>query len=94
MITKYGDDIVDVISKLPESEKKEALELINRYGEDVINVLKSKRTIKGVKSLCEGGCDSVQGLIGSDFKDYLVKIMEGEGSFNVEGRKFDGRLGN
>ena len=94
MITKYGDDIVDVISKLPETEKKEALELINRYGDDVINVLKSKRTIKGVKSLCEGGCDSAQGLIGTDFEDYLVKIMKGEKSFSVEGREFDGRVGD
>lgn len=79
-----------------QSEKygKDVADLFESYGEDVINVLKSKRTIKGVKSLCEGGCDFVQDLIESDFEDYLVKIMEGEGSFNVEGREFDGRLEN
>lgn len=94
LIEKYGDDLIDVINGLPETEKKEALELINSYGDNVINVIKSNRTVRGIESICEEGCESAQGLIGTDFEDYLVKIMNGEKSFSVEGREFDGRVGN
>lgn len=53
MITKYGDDIVDVISSLPESEKKEALELINTYGDDALNMIESNQSVEYVEVYCK-----------------------------------------
>lgn len=35
-----------------------------------------------------------KGLVGVDFEDYLTKEVGGSGSFSVEGRDFDGGLGN
>ncbi len=41
-----------------------------------------------------GGVTSPKGLIGRDFEDYLTKTIGGNGSFSVEGREFDGGVGN
>lgn len=37
---------------------------------------------------------SAKGLIGRDFEDYLTKNIDGNGSFSVGGREFDGGIGN
>ena len=41
-----------------------------------------------------GGDTSAKDLIGKDFEEWLVKHLGGEGSFVMQGREFDGRLGN
>jgi len=35
-----------------------------------------------------------KGLIGKEFEDFLVKTLGGTGSFKMDGREFDGRIGN
>ena len=42
----------------------------------------------------EGGGTSQKGLVGHDFEDFLTKNIGGDGSFGVDGRDFDGGLGN
>lgn len=54
MITKYGDDIVNATKDLAKSDAKEAIELINTYGDDAFKMVKSKQTGDLVKKVCEG----------------------------------------
>ncbi|WP_261821318.1 hemagglutinin repeat-containing protein, partial [Pragia fontium] len=43
--------------------------------------------------ISDDGRDSAQGLIGTDFEDYLHNQLGGKGSFNSKGREFDGAYG-
>ena len=49
---------------------------------------------KYVDEAIEGGSTSAKGLIGHGFEDYLTKNIGGDGSFSVDGRDFDGGIGN
>ncbi|NLW48572.1 MAG: hypothetical protein GXY86_14745 [Firmicutes bacterium] len=42
---------------------------------------------------CDGS-GKAKGLIGKNFEDFLVKKLGGRGSFKVNGREFDGAVGN
>jgi len=54
MITKYGDDIVNATKDFAKSDAKEAIELINTYGDDALKMVKSKQSGDLVKKVCEG----------------------------------------
>ena len=47
----------------------------------------------GVKDSCDS-VNSPKGLIGYDFEDYLTRTIGGNGSFSIEGREFDGSVGD
>ncbi len=42
----------------------------------------------------EGTGNGAKGLIGKYFEDFLVKKFGGKGSFKIDGREFDGAVGN
>ncbi|WP_228745459.1 RHS repeat-associated core domain-containing protein, partial [Paenibacillus sp. S150] len=49
--------------------------------------VKAEEAAKAVKN-------SAKGLIGKEFEDFLVKTLQGRGSFKVQNREFDGAVDN
>ncbi len=41
-----------------------------------------------------GESKGVKGLVGKEFEEYLTDTIGGEGSFKIDGREFDGGIGN
>ena len=55
---KYGDDLAKIIDNLEPSEAKKAVNLINSYGDDALEMFKEGKSFDEVKKVVEGGIES------------------------------------
>ena len=71
---------------------------------NTVKIVGGKQSFNSIKSIFDkpedvkrwinSGAKSPKGLIGEKFEAYLVDVLDGEGSFKLEGREFDGKKGN
>ena len=60
---KYGDDLAKIIDNLEPSEAKKAVNLINSYGNEALELFKEGKGADEVKKIVEGGLSETRVVV-------------------------------
>ena len=63
LVGKYGDDLAKIIDNLEHAEAKKAVNLINSYGNEALELFKEGKDADEVKKIVEGGLSETRVVV-------------------------------